>query len=533
MPWKNPKHVTRDLAAAAASFDEPTAAALCEDLIARTRREDRPFPLDEAKLALKALRSARMFPLMERVADTFIQSGQKSPIIRRQYAQALLDQGRIASAVRVLEEIASSSRGVSAGEMAEARGLLGRAYKQMYVDGHGEAPTRGRATLDRAVRCYYDVYKKRPRLYLWQGINAVALLRRGEEDGLRLKEYPEPLALADEILTHAKTLDAKKKADSWTFATALEAAVALGRVDEAQVWLPRYLKSKQLDAFALGSTRRQLLEVWNLDPQKDLGREVLPLLEARLLELSGAEVELAPARVTRREVSLEKVLGDTSYVPLAWYRRGLDRCVRVGRVETDFDPDRGFGTGFLIRGADLKGSLGDAWYLVTSAHVVSAAGVSQALRPEQARISFRAHPKSETRRWRVQAVRWESPPDRLDCAILELDAPVEDELPPYPIARARPVLEEGARVYIIGHPKGGTLSFSLNDNRLLDYDDRLLHYRAPTEGGSSGSPVFNQDWELLGLHHGGGRDMARLNKKAGRYAANEGIWIEAIRQGMA
>jgi V8-like Glu-specific endopeptidase len=98
-------------------------------------------------------------------------------------------------------------------------------------------------------------------------------------------------------------------------------------------------------------------------------------------------------------------------------------------------------------------------------------------------------------------------------------------------AAAKPVLEEGARVYIIGHPKGGTLSFSLNDNRLLDYDERLLHYRAPTEVGSSGSPVFNRDWELLGLHHGGGKDMARLNNKPCRYAANEGIWIEAIRQG--
>ena len=58
------------------------------------------------------------------------------------------------------------------------------------------------------------------------------------------------------------------------------------------------------------------------------------------------------------------------------------------------------------------------------------------------------------------------------------------------------------------------------------------HYRAPTEGGSSGSPVFNQDWELLGLHHSGGKDMAKLNGKEGRYAANEGIWIEALRKGI-
>jgi endonuclease G len=45
------------------------------------------------------------------------------------------------------------------------------------------------------------------------------------------------------------------------------------------------------------------------------------------------------------------------------------------------------------------------------------------------------------------------------------------------------------------------LSFSINDNLLLGYDGRWVHYRAPTKGGRSGSPVFNQDWELIALHH--------------------------------
>ncbi|HBL29593.1 MAG TPA: serine protease, partial [Acidobacteria bacterium] len=46
-----------------------------------------------------------------------------------------------------------------------------------------------------------------------------------------------------------------------------------------------------------------------------------------------------------------------------------------------------------------------------------------------------------------------------------------------------------AKVYVIGHPLGGGLSLSLTDNALLGTSERLLHYRAPTEGGSSGSPV--------------------------------------------
>ena len=84
------------------------------------------------------------------------------------------------------------------------------------------------------------------------------------------------------------------------------------------------------------------------------------------------------------------------------------------------------------------------------------------------------------------------------------------------------------KVYVIGHPKGGGLSISLNDNLFLDCDDCLLHYRAPTEGGSSGSPVFNQQWDLIGLHHAGGTAMRRLRGQEGTYAANEGIWIQRI-----
>jgi tetratricopeptide (TPR) repeat protein len=536
MTWKNAKHLTDELEAAARTFDEQGAADLCEKLIERARRDDQPFPFDQAKQALEILRARRMFPLMERLADAFIQSGQAHPRIRRQYAQALLDQGRLSSAVSVLEKLVADTARKDRGENAEARGLLGRAYKQMYCDGHGESQARGGKTLDRAIRYYYDVYHKAPAAFLWHGVNAAALLQRAENDGVHLRGLPRAKVLAEKVLTLAKKADAKTRPGDpslrWNSATALEAAIGLGRYDEVHGWLERYLRSDGLTAFELASTHRQLKEVWQLTPREGIGAEVFPLIEAKLLRCSGAGLEVTPAHVSARTDTLERVLGDTTYVNVNWYRRGLERCARVARVETELDPDLGFGTGFLVRGSDLKDSLGGDTFLVTNAHVVSAQGVKDALRPEQARISFKASPAAEGKRWNVKAVRRESPPDMLDFAILELDSPVDPSAAPYPVAKTRPQLDEGARVYIIGHPKGGTLSLSLNDNRLLDYDDRLLHYRAPTEGGSSGSPVFNQDWELLGLHHSGGKDMAKLNGKEGRYAANEGIWIEALRKGI-
>ena len=95
-------------------------------------------------------------------------------------------------------------------------------------------------------------------------------------------------------------------------------------------------------------------------------------------------------------------------------------------------------------------------------------------------------------------------------------------------------------MYIIGHPGGRDLAFSFQDNELLDHEGPpdgkpqipgvcRVHYRA-TEGGSSGSPVFNSHlWEVIALHHKGGREgVPRLNGKEGSYGANEGIGIQSI-----
>ena len=61
-----------------------------------------------------------------------------------------------------------------------------------------------------------------------------------------------------------------------------------------------------------------------------------------------------------------------------------------------------------------------------------------------------------------------------------------------------------------------------------------FHYRAPTEGGSSGSPVFEPEvWRVIALHHAGGANRRKLNGKAGSEPANEGIWIQSIVKAVA
>jgi endonuclease G len=62
---------------------------------------------------------------------------------------------------------------------------------------------------------------------------------------------------------------------------------------------------------------------------------------------------------------------------------------------------------------------------------------------------------------------------------------------------------KGEPVYIIQHPHGQPRQVVIQNNRLIDIDDELpyLTYEADTDGGSSGAPVFNRQWEVVALHH--------------------------------
>jgi hypothetical protein len=117
---------------------------------------------------------------------------------------------------------------------------------------------------------------------------------------------------------------------------------------------------------------------------------------------------------------------------------------------------------------------------------------------------------------------------------------VASTVPP-PIAAALPALDDNPRVYIIGQPHGNDLAFSFQDNELPNHEGPptgqppipgmfWLHYRAPSDGDSSGSPVFNyQLWQIIGLHHMGGKlGVRKLKGKPGSYGASEGIAIQPI-----
>jgi S1-C subfamily serine protease len=136
---------------------------------------------------------------------------------------------------------------------------------------------------------------------------------------------------------------------------------------------------------------------------------------------------------------------------------------------------RRHGTGFLMRARDLglkrDGLNPDELVVVTNHHVVNEEGSGEALRPESAEVVFEA--LSPPQRAEVAKVLWSSPPNLHDACVLQLQTQPA-ELKPLTAASALPVLDvhEPQRVYVIGHPGGRELAFSLQDNELLDMRGR-------------------------------------------------------------
>lgn len=515
----------------AALLDRPRVAEQSANFAEALRSADSPLRIADTNRILNALRRKRFFREMQSVAEALLQSGQDALVVRRQYAQALIDSGSLTAAKAVLRELIPDARSAPA-EYAEARGLLGRALKQRYIASRSSA--RAQAALVEAIGWYYAAYQEHPDRNYWHAMNTVACIARARRDGVDPKIDVDERELAAEILDRIKPrlTQSVNAPDEWELATAVEACVALDDAATAKLMAREYVSHDAPDAFEFASTVRQLTEVWQLSETSEMGGAVLPILRAALLRRENGHVEMRPREVG---ASLELVHGTDGFHLLSWYADGLARARLVAQLRTRYGT--AFGTGFLVRGEELTEELRGRWVLLTNAHVVSDVDDHwAAMPPVEAIATFEAaaKPGAAPPQCSVLKLRWVSGPEQLDTAVLELGTPIDGvtESDACSIAPHLPTAANKDRIYIIGHPAGRTLSYSLQDNLLLGCKSPKLHYRTPTEPGSSGSPLFDASWRLIGIHHAGDRNMPRLDGN-GTYSANEGISIHAVREAIA
>lgn len=115
---------------------------------------------------------------------------------------------------------------------------------------------------------------------------------------------------------------------------------------------------------------------------------------------------------------------------------------------------------------------------------------------------------------------WGSPGENPIGAKAEAGAPLRGwiELP-----EAEHDFQPETPLFIVQHPKGAALKLALDTRAVVGLfgGGRRVRYRTNTEPGSSGSPVFDQNWNLVALHHSG--DPASIMP-----SYNEGIPISLI-----
>jgi hypothetical protein len=510
--------------------DWPEVNRLADVLAARVNE----FELAHLKAALERLRRARRFAPLQKLAGAMIEAGTVDTSVRLRHVQALLGQGEVTGSRAILEDILNRER-PGGRDRCEMLGLIGQSFKQASLA--TPVALRSGHLLVRAIENYNNASNEAAKAsddhaWLKYRVNVIALIARAGRrkyplDGVRADAYT---TLAQRVRERVGQADAAGAAVASDFAAALEACVALGEFDAAACWARRLGDVAANDAFEISTLVQQLVDVWDLAENSTAGRLVLPVLKAALLQSEGGQVALTGASVastvkTIGEAEYEKVFGDERYVPFTWYLAGVERCRTIARFESPFG--RGMGSGVLVRGSQLHPGLGDRWLAMTNAHVLSPDDwVRSALRLGDAKVSFQGHVGDDRGPFPVTEILWSSPPQELD-ATLAVVKQVPSVVAEYAISERPLNLLQPSRIYAIGHPLGGDLSLSIHDNLLVDFLEPRIHYRTPTEPGSSGSPLFDDAWNLIGLHHAGSSSLRKL-RGDGCYQANEGIWMHSI-----
>jgi hypothetical protein len=209
---------------------------------------------------------------------------------------------------------------------------------------------------------------------------------------------------------------------------------------------------------------------------------------------------------------LEKIVSRNPTIfsnPDAWRHAMIQSEWTVCRVE--MPEGKALGTAFLVA-ADV---------VLTNDHVAKLLA-----RPASARFRFGFREPADEGTTYGLATSWEihsSPDDKLDYAFLKLSGRAgEGPIGDFQDAPQRGWLklqktDVGASqgLFILQHPGGNTLKMAYGG--VKGRSGAWVEYEVDTLPGSSGSPVFNNKWELVALH-----------SRAGMGQFNKGIAIAAI-----
>ncbi|MFI8895739.1 endonuclease [Streptomyces paradoxus] len=252
---------------------------------------------------------------------------------------------------------------------------------------------------------------------------------------------------------------------------------------------------------------------------------------------AGSTLRLPPESFTSDVLGLERLIGRNNLTPVAFLEAGVRASRSVGRV-TISGPGGGHGTGFLVSPS----------LLLTNNHVLR--NVQAAARSTVA-FAFQdgvdGSPLTPAV-FQLEPARFFLTDRALDYSLVAIaprGAQGEDlsSFGRLVLSDAQGKVVIGEFVNIIQHPGGEPKQLALRDNQIVDVLERFLHYESDTREGSSGSPVFNDQWEVVALHHSAvpqtdaeGRPLSvdgsvwqpEMGEQQLAWRANEGVRISRV-----
>jgi V8-like Glu-specific endopeptidase len=184
------------------------------------------------------------------------------------------------------------------------------------------------------------------------------------------------------------------------------------------------------------------------------------------------------------------VAGQPTFVDVSFLAVGIERAKSVCRLATHF-PGEGSGTAFRI----------GPRHLLTNHHVLF--NHDKRVTAVEAWFDYQTDEKGKLvagfpqLSCDVSSIKGEKDED---WAVVETSEAIPDH---YPILSLEdgPAPDVDDRVYIIQHPYGLPKKVAFQHNLVRAVLDDRFQYWTDTDIGSSGSPVFDEQWRVVGLHH--------------------------------
>jgi endonuclease G len=265
----------------------------------------------------------------------------------------------------------------------------------------------------------------------------------------------------------------------------------------------------------------------------DRVRKRIQHVAAMIIETEGAGLPAQGPGVS----ALERIMGKNDLMSVRYLELALRVARTVGRVHVRGQDGNvlGYGTGFLV----------SPRLMLTNNHVLTdatSAGYSRVEFDFQEGLDGRLQTSIFVT---LDPTAFFTTDRALDFSLVALKGDIRN------IARygwnglsaAEGKIIVGEYVTIIQHPSGERKQLALRENQVVDVLDNYLHYHTDTSPGSSGSPVFNDQWEIVALHHSGvpkkdaqGRILTRdgrvytssMGENQIDWIANEGVRISRI-----